>query len=113
MTNLATAAGKKETSGGYMGTKRQQDMERSRLYEDNQACVAMVRNHAVTGRNRHFCVKMAWLHQQVTDKVVTLTFVASRNNLADIMTKVLPALLHRRLTAGLLGPKDVSPRGGC
>ena len=30
----------------------------SKLYEDNQACVAMVNNHIVSGRNRHFCVKM-------------------------------------------------------
>ena len=85
----------------------------SRLFEDNQACVAMVRNHLVTGRNRHFCVKMAWLRQQVTNKVVTLLFVASRNNLADILTKILVNLLHQALAKGLLGPKDVSPRGGC
>ena len=85
----------------------------SRLFEDNQACVAMVRNHVVSGRNRHFCIKMAWLRQQVADKIVVFEFVASRNNVADILTKILPAELHSRLTSGLLSPKDVSPRGGC
>ena len=85
----------------------------SRLLEDNQACVAMVRNHVVSGRNRHFCVKMDWLRQQVHDEVVQLEFVASRNNVSDILTKILTADLHKRLSTGLLGPKDISPRGGC
>ena len=35
------------------------------LYEDNQACVAMVKNHVVSARNRHFAVKMSWLREQV------------------------------------------------
>ena len=85
----------------------------SLLYEDNQACVAMVNNHVVTGRNRHFCVKMAWLRQQVTDKLVRFEFVASRNNVADMMTKILPPEAHSRLADQLMMPKVVSPRGGC
>ena len=28
------------------------------VFEDNQACVAMIKNHSVSGRNRHFCIKM-------------------------------------------------------
>ena len=85
----------------------------SQLFEDNQACVAMVNNHVVTGRNRHFCVKMAWLRQQVNDKLVRFEFVASRNNVADIMTKVLAPDAHSRLADLLMMPKVVSPRGGC
>ena len=83
----------------------------SKLFEDNQACVAMVNNHVVTGRNRHFCVKMTWLRQQVANKVVRLVFVASRNNVADLFTKVLPPDAHVRLTAALLDSKVVSTRG--
>ena len=73
----------------------------------------MVNNHVVTGRNRHFCVKMAWLRQQVADKLVKFEFVASRNNVADIFTKVLALDAHARLTDSLVMPKVVSPRGGC
>ena len=71
----------------------------------------MVNNHVVTGRNRHFCVKMAWLRQQVADKVVRLVFVASKNNVADLFTKVLPPDTHVHLTAALLDMKVVSTRG--
>ena len=72
------------------------------VFEDNQSCVAMVRNHIVSGRNRHFCVKMAWLRSQVNQRHVEFRFVASKNNLADIFTKVLPAETFCRLRDALL-----------
>ena len=71
----------------------------------------MVNNHVVTGRNRHFCVKMAWLREQVAAKVVRFVFVASRNNVADIFTKILPPDAHARLVKTLLDMKVVSTRG--
>ena len=71
----------------------------------------MVANHVVTARNRHFCVKMAWLREQVASKVVKLVFVSGKNNVADIFTKVLPHAAHSKLTQALLGARDVLPRG--
>lgn len=83
------------------------------LYEDNQACVAMVNNHVVTGRNRHFCVKMAWLRAQKRNGIVFFVFVASKNNVADIFTKILAVAIHQRLSVALLRDMDTKPRGGC
>ena len=54
---------------------------------------------------------MEWLRQQVANKVVRLVFVASKNNVADLFTKVLPPDTHIRLTAALLDLKVVSTRG--
>ena len=73
--------------------------------------MAMVSNHVVTGRNRHFCVKIAWLREQVTAKVVSLVFVSGHNNVADIFTKVLALDAHVRLTLTLLCPRDKLSRG--
>ena len=86
-------------------------LQPSKLFEDNQACVAMVSNHVVTGRNRHFCVKMARLREQVANKIVSLVFVSGRNNVADIFTKVLALASHTRLTLALLCPRDMLSRG--
>ena len=83
----------------------------SKLHEDNQACVAMVNNHIVSGRNRHFCVKMAWLREQVASGVVVFVFVSGKNNVADIFTKVLAADAHTKLTQALLCSMGVLPRG--
>ena len=65
----------------------------------------------VTGRNRHFCVKMAWLREQVSGKIVRFVFVTSRNNLADIFTKILDPDAHARLAKALLDPKVFSTWG--
>ena len=96
------------------------------IYEDNQACVAMIKNHSVSGRNRHFCIKMTWFREQVTSGIVKFRFVPSKFNVADIFTKILAAapfkevrdLLfaarsHHGYDVTLGGTKDVVPRGGC
>jgi len=95
----------------FLGELGFPQLEPSYLHEDNQACVSMVNNHIVTGRNRHFCVKMAWLREQVASKVVTFVFVSGKNNVADIFTKVLAAAPHGKLTQALLCFMGVPRRG--
>ena len=72
----------------------------------------MVKNHIVTGRNRHFAVKMAWLRQQATDRILVFVFVSGKNNVADIFTKVLTASAFADLSRMLLC-RGMLPRGGC
>ena len=62
------------------------------IYEDNQVCVTMIKNHSVSGHNRHFCVKMVWFHEQVTSGVVQFRFVPSKFNVTDVFTKILAAV---------------------
>ena len=76
------------------------------IFEDNQACVAMIRNSSVTARNRHFAVKMAWLREQVEAGSLRFAYVASKNNLADIFTKILPAPLFSSLRDRLMSFDD-------
>ena len=90
----------------------------SPVFEDNQACVSMVKNHMVTGRNRHFCIKMTWLRQQVSCGQMRFCFVPSKHNVADIFTKILPDVQFTRLRSLLMSPpavkpKDMQPRGEC
>ena len=72
----------------------------------------MVRNHIVTGRNRHFAVKMTWLREQVACNFIKLVFVASKKNIADLFTKVL-ALQAFQVLAHMLLCRGMLPRGGC
>ena len=68
-----------------------------------------VRNHAVSGHNRHFCLKMAWLREQVQLGVVNFKFVASKNNVADMFTKILPDAMFLKLRQLL----TLFPSHGC
>jgi hypothetical protein len=93
------------------------------VFEDNQACIAMIKNHVVTGRNRHFCIKMAWLREQVAQGHIVFNFVPSKQNVADIFTKILTDDAFIALRTLLLSPlrtydntprnRGVPPRGGC
>ena len=87
------------------------DTSPSVILEDNQACVAMIKNSSVSARNRHFCVKMAWLREQVANGHVTFRFVASKSNLADIFTKLLPEEAFCRLRDALMN--GTQTRGEC
>ena len=69
----------------------------------------MVRNHDVSGHNRHFCLKMAWLREQVQLGVVNFKFVASKNNVADMFTKILPDVMFLNLRQLL----TLFPSHGC
>ena len=86
----------------------------------------MIKNHSVSGRNRHFCIKMEWLREQVANGVVEFKFVPSKFNVTDIFTKILPALpyqavrdlllasrAHHQYDLTLGAPKNAPPRGGC
>ena len=75
------------------------------VFEDNQACIKMVRNPVVSGSNRHFAMSMWWLRQQVDDGVVVLKYVPSESQLADMFTKVLPTPEFVRHHDGLLSTK--------
>ena len=77
----------------------------STVHEDNQACIRMVANHVVSGRNRHFCTKMAWLRQLVASGEVKFAYIPSNDNVADHFTKIIP---HHRFLA--IRPRLVSPR---
>ena len=96
------------------------------IHEDNQACVAMIKNHSVSGRNRHFCIKMACLREQVANGIVVFRYVPSKFNVADILTKIMTAALfqtvrdillsgrlHHAYDITLSKSKVVLPRGGC
>ena len=74
----------------------------STVYEDNQACVSMINNSAVSPRNRHFAVKMAWLRDQVSNNKIKFVFVQSKKNFADLFTKVLPEDQFRTLREKLM-----------
>ena len=60
------------------------------IFEDNQTTIAMIKNHLVSGHNHHSCILMAWLREQATKGTVLFKYIRSKQNIADIFTKLLP-----------------------
>ena len=61
-----------------------------RCFEDNQGCIALAKNFMVTKRSKHIRIKYHYVRQQVEDNVISLEYVNTRQNIADLFTKILP-----------------------
>ncbi|KAE8240491.1 hypothetical protein A4X13_0g7775 [Tilletia indica] len=60
------------------------------LYCDNDAATTIANNRAAFGKSKHFDIKYHFTRQRVQRGELTVTRVDTDDNLADILTKVLP-----------------------
>jgi hypothetical protein len=69
------------------------------IFEDNAACVAQVGAGFIkTDRVKHISPHLYGYTQDLVEtKQIEVKKIESAHNIADIMTKVLPAYTHRRL----------------
>jgi hypothetical protein len=58
---------------------------------DNDASISVSKLAGVTNRNKHWEVKLFYVRQQQQDGVIDIARVPSEQNLADALTKALPA----------------------
>ena len=63
-----------------------------RLLGDNQATLHMLRNASVSQRSKHIEVRHFFLRDHILAGAVSVEFVASQANMADALTKALPAV---------------------
>ena len=75
----------------------------SKVMIDNRASMDGVNNDK-NARNSHYMgYKISWLREQVADLLVHFEHVKSKNNIADIFTKIIPEEQFKGLRAALLG----------
>lgn len=82
------------------------------LYVDNQSAIAIARNPVYHDRSKHIDVRFHFLRDLVGNGAVSLVHVRSKDQLADLLTKALPAQAFVRLR-NLLGVVDSSLKGVC
>jgi hypothetical protein len=69
------------------------------VHTDSTAAMGMVHRRG-TGRTRHLDVQYLWLQEKVNNKTLRMAKVDTKLNLADLMTKNLPAeAMMNHLTA--------------
>ena len=81
------------------------------IHEDNQACIKMAENPIVSGRNKHMATKMHYVRERVREKDVKLKYIATKQQLADILTKNLPSHLFCPIRDSILDPGLHIPLG--
>ena len=62
-----------------------------KIYEDNQGCISIANNPTCHKRTKHIDIKYHFSREQISNKIITLEYIPTENQLADIMTKPLPA----------------------
>lgn len=78
--------------------------EATPIYEDNDCCTRMTSNLAVTARNRHMGIRIAYLRQQTLElKTMKFIRVDTKRQVADILTKNLAKPAFETLRAMLMG----------
>jgi hypothetical protein len=56
---------------------------------DNKSAIALANNPVFHKRTKHIRITYHWLRQKVAEGLVTLVYVQSEQNIADIFTKGL------------------------
>ena len=57
---------------------------------DNTSAISMSKNPTMHSRTKHIPIKYHFLREQVSQKVVKLEYVDTKEHVADIFTKTLP-----------------------
>jgi Reverse transcriptase (RNA-dependent DNA polymerase) len=74
-------------------------------YEDNSAVIDLCKSSRVNGRTKHITKVMNFVRSHIHQQTVTIVKVAGEENVADILTKALPAPLFSKHRKTLLGHK--------
>ncbi|XP_057248902.1 secreted RxLR effector protein 161-like [Beta vulgaris subsp. vulgaris] len=80
------------------------------IHEDNTACIAQIKEGYIKGdRTKHIDPKFFSTHDLEKEGTINVTQVQSCNNLADLLTKVLPAKQFQELVhlTGLRRLRDI------
>lgn len=72
------------------------------IREDNQSCIKFVGSERSTRRSKHIETKQHYVKELYEDKVLSLEYCSTDEMVADILTKPLGTIKHRKL-AGMLG----------
>ena len=73
------------------------------VFEDNRGCIDLVNFPKLRPRTKHIALKYHHFREHVKYKTITVKYIETDDQLADIFTKALPAPQFWRLRSGIVG----------
>ncbi|KAF4622418.1 hypothetical protein D9613_009127 [Agrocybe pediades] len=70
----------------------------STIFSDNQAALSIARHPEFHARTKHIDIAYHFLRDLVNDGTITMVYVNTEYNVADVFTKGLPRVLHENFT---------------
>ena len=71
------------------------------IYEDNQSSIKLCSNHIHNDRSKHIDVRLFFLRDLVNNGVLTINYISTKDQIADIFTKALLSELHHKFVQHL------------
>ncbi|KAG5864328.1 hypothetical protein JTB14_036882 [Gonioctena quinquepunctata] len=89
-------------------------LEPTKLFMDNQSAIRLVKNTEYHKRTKHIDVKYHYIRERAEDNTLIVCYVASEDQLADILTKALPKeKLVKNRTSLFIFQNTVYKEGKC
>jgi len=73
------------------------------IYEDNEACATIANPKSYTRRSRHIDVRFHFTREAVENGIIAISMVSTDDQLADLLTKNLPAPRLSKLRSAVMG----------
>ena len=73
------------------------------IFEDNQGCIALSENPVHHKRTKHIDIRFHYTRDLVACGVIILKYISTADQLADLLTKALPAPRTQGLARRVLG----------
>jgi hypothetical protein len=77
----------------------------TKLYGDNQASIALVKNPEFHSRTKHLDVALHYVRELAEDEIIAISYCPTKEMLADCLTKPLPRVKHTK-NVKMLGYKS-------
>lgn len=72
------------------------------VYCDNQATIMFTRNNVENSRSKHIDLRYHFVREKLEEGLFSLRYVTTKENLADIFTKILPRVQFQYLLSRIL-----------
>lgn len=63
----------------------------TKILEDNQGCISIANNPTCHKRSKHIDIKYHFSREQIENKLIILEYIPTEHQVADVLTKPLPA----------------------
>ena len=69
---------------------------------DNQATIAIANSERISDRTKHIDIRHHYIREKVSDKSITVTWISTEEQLADLLTKRMPTKRLEKLRSKIL-----------
>lgn len=76
---------------------RDEKIQETIIFEDNQSTISLAKNHHLHGRTKHIDIKYHFIRDMVEAGRIELSYCPTENNIADRLTKGLPTKQFEKL----------------